>query len=73
MAKRIDGTPNTEVDDRVLDIHAVRYQLRFDPELFAVAGKLMVRDFDGDFDVMGAPEILGGRNRYMHIKAVKRG
>lgn len=72
-AKRMDGNENIDNDGRLVDLSMVSYQLRFNSALFAKGGKLVIRDFDGDYDVRGPLQILGGRNRYMQCKAVKRG
>lgn len=72
-AKRIDGNEGIDNDDRLVDLAFVTYQLRFNTTLFGKGGRLVIRDFDGDYDVRGPLQILGGRNRYMQCKAVKRG
>lgn len=73
QAKRMDGSPSVDNDDRLLDVSMAIYQMRFDNTLFTKGGKLIVRDFDGDWEVSGPPQVLGGRNRYMQFKCVKRG
>nr|WP_299385580.1 hypothetical protein [Allomuricauda sp.] len=72
-AKRIDDVPGIDDDGRLLDISMVAYQLRFDATLFQKGGAVVIRDFDGDYDAKGGFQLLGGRKRYMQIKAVKRG
>lgn len=72
-AKRIDGTGNADDEGRLLDVAMVTYQVRFNSTLFAKGGSLVVRDFDGEYDVKGPFQIVGGRNRYMQCQAVKRG
>lgn len=73
QAKRIDGTPSVDSDDRLLDVAIAVYQMRFVRSLFDKGGKLIVRDFDGDWEVSGPLQVMGGRNRYMQFKCTKRG
>lgn len=72
-AKRIDGTGNVDTDGRLMDVSIARFQMRFVQSLFGKGGKLIIRDFDGDWNVDGPIQVMGGRNRYMQLKCVKRG
>ncbi len=72
-AKRIDGNPKAEEDGRVLDVSEIRYQMRFAAELFDRGGDLTVKDFDGEYQVIGSPKVMTGRRRYMEIKCTQRG
>lgn len=72
-AKRIGGLPNTEEEGRLLDVSMVRYQMRFIPALFAKGGDMTLNDFDGEYQVIGAPKLMTGRKRYMEVKCTKRG
>jgi hypothetical protein len=56
-----------------MDVSIARFQMRFVQSLFGKGGKLIVRDFDGDWNVDGPIQVMGGRNRYMQLKCVKRG
>lgn len=72
-AKRIEGRVANEEEGRLIGLHFISYQLRFDKDLFVKAHKLTVQDVDGDYDITGHPQILdGGRNRYMQINCRKR-
>lgn len=72
-ANRTDASPSVDDDDRLLDISVTVYQMRFVSSLFDKGGKLIVRDFDGDWEVSGPLQVTDGRKRYMQFKCVKRG
>ncbi len=70
---RIDGTGNEEEEGRLLSLGICTYRMRFDAAIFAGAGKMFVRDFDGDWQVIGKPRLLDGRRRYMELRCRQRG
>lgn len=72
-AKRMDSRAGTEFDGRVIDLTKVVYQMRFVSTLFQKSGRLIVRDLDGDYDIVGPIHVMGGRQRYMQFQAQKRG
>ena len=73
MAKRLGARGNEDSDGRLVGVGICRYQMRFDANLFAKSSKLVVRDFDGDWQIIGPPQLLGGRKRYVEITCKKRG
>ena len=72
-AKREDAFSSEDIEGRVQGVDTVTFQVRFDATLFGKGAKLIVRDFDGDFEVIGRPRIMSGQKRYMEFKAQKRG
>lgn len=71
--KRIDGGGSEIEEGRLQAIGNRKYQMRYDNTIALKASKLFVRDFDGDWQVFGPVQILGGRNRYMQLNCRKRG
>lgn len=72
-AQRIDGRPGTDDDGRLADVAMVTYRMRFVRSLFDKGGSLIVNDFDGEWQVKGPIQVMGGRNRYMQFNCQKRG
>lgn len=73
FAERIDAVGNDDTDGKLLSLAVCRYRMRFDGVIAANASALTIKDFDGDWDVVGPVSLLGGRKRYMELKCRKRG
>lgn len=73
FVKRVDAIGSEDEDGRLLALAVCRFQMRFDKDIAAKASQLFIRDFDGDWQVVGPFSLLDGRRRYMELKCRKRG
>lgn len=73
FAERIDAIGNDDNDGKLLSLAVCRYRMRFDKVIAANASALTIKDFDGDWDVVGPISLLDSRKRYMELKCRKRG
>lgn len=73
FVKRLDANGSEEEEGRLVALALCRFQMRFNADLFTKGATLFVRDFDGDWEVIGMPRLLSGRKRYMEVKCRKRG
>lgn len=72
MAKRDDMGGQEVQEGKSIGQFTRQYHVRYDPEIMVNANQLMIRDFDGDWNVTNIG-LTGSRKRYMTIKCIKRG
>ncbi len=58
---------------RLLALAVCKFQMRFDKDIAAKASRLFIRDFDGDWQVVGPFRLLDSRRRYIELRCRKRG
>jgi len=73
FAKRSDDSvKDDDADGRVISMNTTSYIFRYEPFLIEKKSALVVRDFTGDYQVVGAEIVGNGRKRFVELKGIKR-
>ena len=74
-AYRKDTKTTQDEQGQLVGLSMVEYVIRYNAEIMQNGLVYIIRDFDGDFDVVGPPQLVGegrGRKRYIILKCEKR-
>lgn len=72
-ARRADRTGNEVENASLQGVAFTTFTLRYEEAIAVKASQLVIRDFDGDWQVVAPMAVVGGRRRYMDLKCRKRG
>ena len=73
FVKRSESTPKSDDDDgRVRSENTASFIFRFESQYFNHGTNLVVRDFTGDYEVVGIEVVGYGRKRFLEFKTHKR-
>ena len=69
-AKSDDKTSDEEEEGKIWLYASRNYTIRYDENIVQRGEQMLIRDFDGDFNVTGI--LLIGRKHYVLLKTIKR-